>query len=169
MNSKQADKYSVGEEIHFPEFIRRATGQKRLERALKDFKAYLVEDYIRERPDAPRSKMKKDAEQWAQAIIDRLQHERIGTLYANMVLEACPQFKKEDKSRKAKKSRSMRGKATKMQLDENILSHVEYAKSLKGKPLEKFLRSIEREHGREVAAAVLAELLWARKADGHET
>ena len=91
--------------MNFEEFIRHVTGQDREPRALKDFKAYLVEYFFLEHPNTPRAQIEKDAEQWAEVIIDKRKHEFINDIYAARVREQFLKFKEEDKSRKAKKSR----------------------------------------------------------------
>ena len=97
--------------MNFEEFIRHVTSQERGDRALKDFKAYLVEYFFLEHPNALRPQIEKDAEQWAELIIDKRKRESfINDRYAALVREQFLKFKEEDKSRKAKKSRSMRGK-----------------------------------------------------------
>jgi len=96
----------------FEIFIRFVTGEKfHRERALKDFKAYLVEDFIRANPDAPRPQI--EAEEWAQAIIDKQKKELIDGAYADTVRLQFRKFKREDKSRKARESRSKRERAKK--------------------------------------------------------
>jgi hypothetical protein len=94
--------------MNFEEFIRHVTGQEREPRALKDFKAYLVNYFFLEHPNAPRPQIEKDAEQWAEVIIDKRKNEFINYFYAASVREQFLKFKKEDISRKAKKSRSVR-------------------------------------------------------------
>jgi hypothetical protein len=94
--------------MNFEEFIRYVTGQDREPHALKDFKAYLVEYFFLEHPNALRPQIEKDAEQWAELIIDKRKREFINDIYAARVREQFLKFKEEDKSRKAKKSRSMR-------------------------------------------------------------
>ena len=94
--------------MNFEEFIRYVTDQKRGEHALKDFKAYLVNYFFLEHPNAPQPQIEKFAEGWAQAIIDKRKHEFINDFYARACREQFLKFKEEDKSRKAKKSRSMR-------------------------------------------------------------
>ena len=94
--------------MNFEEFIRHVTGQERGERALKDFKAYLVNHFFLEHPNAPRPQIEKDAEQWVEVIIDKRKNEFINDFYAARVREQFLKFKTEDKPRKAKKSRSMR-------------------------------------------------------------
>ena len=94
--------------MNFEEFIRHVTSQERGDRALKDFKAYLVGYFFLEHPNALRPQIEKDAEQWAELIIDKRKHESfINDRYAALVREQFLKFKEEDKSRKAKKSRSM--------------------------------------------------------------
>ena len=95
--------------MNFEEFIRHVTSRERGDRALKDFKAYLVEYFFLEHPNALRPQIEKDAEQWAELIIDKRKRESfINDRYAALVREQFLKFKEEDKSRKAKKSRSMR-------------------------------------------------------------
>jgi len=97
----------------FQVFIRYVTGQNRGDRALKDFKDYLVEDFIRADPNAPRPQIEQNAEEWAQTIIAKQKKELIDGAYANAVRLQFLKFKKEDKSRKAKESRSKRERAKK--------------------------------------------------------
>ena len=91
----------------FEVFIRFVTGEKlHRERALSWFKRYLMEDFIRAYPDAPRPQI--DAEEWAQAIIDKQKKELIDGAYADTVRLQFRKFKRENKSRKARESRSAR-------------------------------------------------------------
>jgi hypothetical protein len=93
----------------FEVFIRYVTGQKHGDRALKDFKDYLMEDFFRTYHPAPRHKIEKNADGWAQAIIDKQKLEFIiDGAYADAVRQQFRKFKKEEKSRKAKESRSKR-------------------------------------------------------------
>jgi hypothetical protein len=135
----------------FQVFIRYVTGQERGDRALKDFKAYLVEDIILGQPNAPRPQIEEDAEQWAQAIIDKQQHELIDACYAGAVRQQFRQFKKEYKSRKAsaagkigaKKKRKAKLKADRKTDKRSV------------EKLEKLVRFVEREQGREIARTLI--------------